>query len=100
MDATIHLEVWSGALGVPILRKVLDAGQLSADKREELEQLVKDSGVLQQPMVPEAPARVRDSNQLKIDFDFAGKTQTVRIPEEVVSGHLRALIDFVRNHGS
>lgn len=100
MDATIHLEVLSGALGVPILRKVLDAAHLSTDKREELEQLVKESGVLQQPAVPAPPTRVRDSNQLKIVFDFAGKTQTVRIPEEGASGHLRALIDFVRNHGS
>lgn len=99
MDAKIQMEVWAGALGVPVLRKVLDAAQLSAEKAAELEQLLNTSGVLRLPAVPLPPAMARDSNQTKFVFDFGGKSQTVRVPEEAVSGHLRALIDFLKDHG-
>lgn len=99
MDAKIQMEVWAGALGVPVLRKVVDAAQLSAEKSTELDQLVSASGVLRLPAVPAPATKVRDSNQTKFVFDFGGKTQTVRVPEEAVSGHLRTLIDFLKDHG-
>lgn len=100
MDAKIQMEVWAGALGVPVLRKALDAAQLSAEKAAELERLLNASGVLRLPAVPAPAALARDSNQTKIVFNFGAKTQTVRIPREAVSGHLRELIEFLQDHGS
>ena len=100
MTNSIRLEIWSGALGVPVLHRDLDVAKLSVDAQAELQQLIRASGALDLPEVPAAPAKVRDGNQTKIVFGLAGKTQTVRIADEAVSPPLRELIDFVKVNGS
>jgi hypothetical protein len=100
MTNKIRLEIWSGALGVPILHKDLDVAKLSVDAQAELQQLIGASGVLDLPAVPAAPPKVCDGNQAKLVFGLAGKTQTVRIADEAVSPPLRQLIDFVKVNGS
>ena len=100
MEPKIHLEVWAGSLGVPVLRKALDAATLNANEQAELQQLISDSGVLNMLEHPAPPEKLRDANQTKMVFDIAGKTQTVRISEESVSPKLRQLIEFVKTNAS
>lgn len=100
MEPKIRLEVWAGSLGVPVLRKHLDAATLNANEQAELQQLISDSGVLNMLEHPAPPEKLRDANQTKIVFDIAGKMQTVRISEESVSPKLRQLIEFVKTNAS
>ena len=100
MEPKIRLEVWAGSLGVPVLRKALDAATLNANEQAELQQLISDSGVLNMLEHPAPPEKLRDANQTKMVFDMAGKTQTVRISEESVSPKLRQLIEFVKTNAS
>jgi hypothetical protein len=100
MEPKIHLEVWAGSLGVPVLRKALDAAKLNANDRAELQQLISDSGVLNMLEHPAPPEKLRDANQTKMVFDVAGKTQTVRVSEESASPKLRQLIEFVKTNAS
>lgn len=100
MDAKIGLEVWSGALGVPVMKKQLDTAKLTADEQADLEQLINSSGVLQLPETRPPPSKARDTSQVKLVLDIAGKTQTVRVAAESISPPLRRLIDFLKARGS
>ena len=100
MDARIQLEVWAGALGVPIIRKNLDAGTLSAEKRGMLHQLILAAGILDLPSVSPPSPTLRDANQTKLVLDVAGKTKTVRVFDVDLSPAQRELIEFVKQHGS
>ena len=100
MDAKIHLEVWAGALGVPILRKELDVAKLNSKLQAEVKQLISTSDVLNLPERPMPPPQLRDANQTKIVFETAGSKQTVRIADPDVSPPLRTLIEFLKAHGS
>ena len=100
METKIRLEVWAGSLGVPVLRKALDAATLSANQQAELQELISDSGVLDLPEHSAPPPKLRDANQTKMIFDMAGKTQTVRITQANDSPRLRQLIEFVKMNSS
>ena len=100
METRIRLEVWAGSLGVPVLRKALDAATLNASQQTELQELISDSGVLDLPDHSAPPPKLRDANETKMSFDIAGKTQTVRITQANVSPRLRQLIEFVKTNSS
>jgi hypothetical protein len=100
MNERILLEVWTGALGVPVARRKLDVGQLSSGKQSEFRQLLHASGILDLPETSHPPEKIRDGTELKIVVEQEGQTRTVRIADERVTPSARQFIDFINANGS
>ncbi len=100
MDSKITLEIWSGALAVPLARHQVDAARLSVAKQAELHRLLADPEIARLPEVSNVPTERPDGKHFKMVLQDSGQTRTVRVPDEKVSPALRRLFDFVAASGT